>query len=137
MRLYTVVPALERRCFSDYKVPGAPGYVIEKDTMVLIPATAIHRDPEFYPNPHVFNPDHFTPERVQARDSVAWLPFGDGPRNCIGMRFGQMQARIGLAMLLHRFKFSRANETEVPIKIDNTNAICGSKGGIFLKVEKV
>jgi len=74
---------------------------------------------------------------VKERDSVEWLPFGDGPRNCIGMRFGQMQARIGLALLINRFKFSVCEQTTIPIVYSKKTFLISSETGIFLKVERV
>ena len=56
--------------------------------------------------PEVFRPERFDPEEVLKRNSIAWLPFGDGPRNCIGMRFGKMQSYVGLVSLLKDYKFS-------------------------------
>ncbi|KAH8246309.1 hypothetical protein KR032_001836, partial [Drosophila birchii] len=90
-----------------------------------------------YPDPTRFDPDRFTPEKVAARDSVEWLPFGDGPRNCIGMRFGQMQARIGLAQIISRFKLSVCDQTEIPLKFDPMSVILGTVGGIYLRLERV
>ncbi|TDG38385.1 hypothetical protein AWZ03_015193, partial [Drosophila navojoa] len=118
-------------------VPGYPNYVIKKGMPVLIPSAAMHRDEKLYPEPNRFNPDNFEPEKVKNRDSVEWLPFGDGPRNCIGKRFGEMQARIGLAMLIKNFKFSVCEKTTIPIKYDKTTFVVASDGGIYLKVERV
>lgn len=97
----------------------------------------MHRDERFYPNPDRFNPDNFTPERVKNRDSVEWLPFGDGPRNCIGMRFGEMQARIGLAMLVKNFRFSVCDQTPIPMKYNIKSFLLNSESGIFLRVERI
>ncbi|KAH8250707.1 hypothetical protein KR032_000240, partial [Drosophila birchii] len=137
LRLYTLVPHLERKALKDYMVPGNPKFAIEKGTQVLIPACAFHRDEKLYPDPTRFDPDRFTPEKVAARDSVEWLPFGDGPRNCIGMRFGQMQARIGLAQIISRFKLSVCDQTEIPLKYNPKSFVLGTIGGIYLRLERV
>ncbi|XP_037953641.1 probable cytochrome P450 6a21 [Teleopsis dalmanni] len=137
LRLYTVLPVLNRKSLEDYVVPDNPKYVIKKGTPILIPAGAIHRDEKYYPNPNQFNPDNFSPDKVKERDTVEWLPFGDGPRNCIGMRFGQMQSRIGLAYLLRDFRFSVCKETIIPMKYDKKSFLISSEGGIYLKVEKI
>ncbi|XP_037947258.1 cytochrome P450 6a9-like isoform X2 [Teleopsis dalmanni] len=137
LRLYTVIPVLNRQCLNDYVVPGHPNYVIKKDMLVYIPAGAIHRDPKYYPNPDVFNPDNFTPEKVKERESVHYLAFGDGPRNCVGMRFGQMQTRIGLALLLKNFRFSVCSETQIPLKYSKKHFLLATESGIYLKAERV
>ena len=105
--------------------------------MVLIPADAIHRDPEIYPDPEKFDPERFSPEETQKRHPLTWLPFGDGPRNCIGMRFGKMQTYIGLSYLLRHYKFRLSSKTQNPLQFDNQSIINSVKGGIFLSVEQI
>jgi len=128
---------LNRECLEDFVVPDNPKYVIKKGMPVLIPCGAMHRDEKLYANPNTFDPDNFTPERVKERDSVEWLPFGEGPRNCIGMRFGQMQTRIGLSFLLKDFKFSVCDQTTIPMVYNKKTFLISSETGIFLKAERV
>lgn len=68
--------------------------------MALIPVYAIHHDSEIYEKPEGFRPERFSAEEVKNRPSGSFLSFGDGPRGCIAMRFGMMEAQIGLMMLL-------------------------------------
>ncbi|ALC42185.1 Cyp6a8, partial [Drosophila busckii] len=136
LRLYTIVPHLSRNALNDYVVPGHPKLVIERGTQVILPACAYHRDEDLYPNPEKFDPERFSPEMVAARDSVEWLPFGDGPRNCIGMRFGQMQTRIGLTQLIRNFKFTVCDKTEQKLTYDPKSIVL-SVNGIYLRVERV
>lgn len=108
--------------------------VIEKGTMCIIPVDSITHDPEIFPEPDLFNPDRFSPEEVQRRHPMAWLPFGDGPRNCIGMRFGRMQVYIGLVELLSKFRLLKCDQTIYPMVFAKSDLLT-SEGGIYLKVE--
>ncbi|KAH8345439.1 hypothetical protein KR084_000553 [Drosophila pseudotakahashii] len=137
LRLYTIVPNLDRMAAKRYVVPDHPKFVIEAGQSVIIPSSAIHHDPSIYPEPYEFRPERFSPEESTNRPSVAWLPFGDGPRNCIGLRFGQMQARIGLALLIKNFKFSTCSKTSEPLIYDPRSFVLGVKDGIYLKIEAV
>ncbi|XP_017960093.1 cytochrome P450 6a2-like [Drosophila navojoa] len=137
LRLYTLGPFLERKALDDYVVPGHPKYVIEKGTQIILPAVGYHMDEDLYPEPEKFDPERFSPEQVAARDSVEWLPFGDGPRNCVGMRFGQMQTRIGLVQLIRNFKFTVCDKTDIPLTYDPKSLVLGTIGGIYLRAERV
>lgn len=81
--------------------------VIEKGINIFIPTIALHHDPKFYPQPKKFDPERFLGDQKTGRTIVdrPYLPFGDGPRNCIGMRLGKINAIVGLASLLQKFHF--------------------------------
>uniref|UniRef100_T1PAM1 Cytochrome P450 n=1 Tax=Musca domestica TaxID=7370 RepID=T1PAM1_MUSDO len=137
LRLHTPLPVLNRHALEDYPVPGHPKYVIRKDMPVIIPAICLHRDEQYYPYPDVFNPDNFTPEQVALRDPVLYLPFGDGPRNCIGLRFAKMQMMVGLSLLLSKFKFTICERTPVPMKYDKENFMLTPEKDLYLKVSRI
>lgn len=136
LRKHPILAHLLREANEDYKVPGTE-IVIEKGTTILIPVHSIHHDPEIYPDPERFDPSRFEPEAIKERNPYAYLAFGDGPRNCIGERFGKMQAKIGIISLLRSFKFSVSHRTEVPLILSNRSFPLGSKNGIHLKVERI
>ena len=121
---------------SDYKVPNTE-YILKKGSLAVISTYAIHHDPEFYPNPMEFNPDNFTDENIQSRPATAFLPFGEGPRNCIGARFGMMQARLGLIGSLRKFQFSLAPTMDNPVKIEKNKIITTPDGGMWLRVQRL
>ena len=125
-----------RKVKKDYLIPNTK-YVIEKDTLVIIPVHAIHRDPEIYPNPDTFDPERFTTENIAARHPFAWLPFGEGPRNCIGLRFGMMQTRIGLATILNNFSVSPTSNTPIPMVFKTNSNVLSPEGGMHLRIESV
>lgn len=117
LRMYPPVLVLNRACNKDYPIPGTDR-VLEKDTKVFIPVLAIHHDEEFYPNPEKFDPERFSDENKKERHPYAFLPFGEGPRQCIGLRFGYIQTKIGLLTMLKQFKFTLHPSVSYPIRFD-------------------
>lgn len=136
LRKYPPLGNLFRITKEDYPVPGTD-HVLEKDTRVWIPVHAIHHDPEYYPDPEMFDPERFSPKEVAKRDPILWLPFGDGPRNCVGLRFGMMQARVGLVMLLNNFEFFRCTKTPLALEFKYDSFILTIAGGLYLKLKKI
>lgn len=77
LRKYPPFVNLNRIVRKDYKIPGTD-VVLKKGTSVYVPAYAIQRDPDIYPEPDLFKPERFSSENVRERHSMAWLPFGEG-----------------------------------------------------------
>lgn len=121
---------------NDYKVPDT-NMIIKKGKSVVIPVYAIHHDPEYYPDPEKYDPERFSPEETKKRHPMAWLAFGEGPRNCIAMRFGMMQTRIGIISLLRDFKFSTCNGTPIPMVFGPSPIVLSSKDCIYLRIEPI
>lgn len=136
--MYPIVPNLSRRVTSDYNVPDTD-IVLPQGLQCLIPIYAIQNDPEVYPNPEIFNPDRFSKEEVQNRHMSAYLPFGEGPRICIGMRFGIMETKIGLAKLLLNHQFSKCSKSYKKIVFNPKNfaTTISPLGGMFLNVQPI
>ncbi|XP_052870415.1 probable cytochrome P450 6a19 [Anopheles cruzii] len=136
LRKYSPAPTLSRIASKDYPVPGTK-HVIPKGQTVLVPVHGIHHDSEYYPDPDRFLPERFDEQTKASRNPYAFLPFGEGPRNCIGLRFGLMQARIGMAVLLKHFHFTLSPKTPVPLRASPSNTVFTIDGGLFLKVQTV
>lgn len=88
LRLYGPVTKLTRLASKDYDVPGSK-LTIRKGTFIMIPVYAIHTDPEIFPDPLKFDPERFSDENKKKRHPMAYLAFGEGPRNCVGLYFLQ------------------------------------------------
>ncbi|XP_013420933.1 cytochrome P450 3A41-like [Lingula anatina] len=90
---------------------------IPKGMSVRCNIYSIHMDPGHWgpPDPSLFCPERFTAERIVKRHPMAWLPFGAGPRNCIGMRFALMEAKMTLACLVKKFSVETCAETQIPL----------------------
>ncbi|KAK9884813.1 hypothetical protein WA026_009040 [Henosepilachna vigintioctopunctata] len=135
LRKYPPLAGLSRICTKEYKVPGSH-IVLEKGVRVMIPVSGIHHDPDYYPNPEIFDPDRFTEENKKTRPAFSFLPFGEGPRVCIGARFGMMQTKVGLSALLLNYEFSVNSRTEEPLQYDIHSFIISTKGGMWLDFKK-
>ncbi|XP_020296146.1 cytochrome P450 4C1-like isoform X2 [Pseudomyrmex gracilis] len=100
LRLYPSVPNISRTLAEDIKCQS---YIVPANVYVNIDIYAVHRDPHFWPNPDVFDPDRFLPDQVQNRHPYCYIPFSAGPRNCIGQRFAMYELKAMIAPLVHQF----------------------------------
>ncbi|KAB0797624.1 hypothetical protein PPYR_08617 [Photinus pyralis] len=136
LRKYPVLPFLDRMTMSDYKIPNSKT-IIEKGTPVYIPLFALHCDPEYFPNPDLFDPERFSSENKSKLQNFVYIPFGDGPRNCIGERFGLITTKMGLVQLLSEFQVERSSDTPVPIKFETKTFLLASDIGLPMKFRKI
>ena len=97
-------------CFS--VLTGDTGLVIAKGMAVQIPVFAIHYDSEYHPNPKQFDPNRFMAENRHRLIPYTYLPFGTGPRNCVGMRFALMNIKTAIIKIINKFKFIRTENTK-------------------------
>lgn len=94
-----------RKCSERYQIPGTDQF-IDKGTIVHIPIVAVHRDAKYYEEPDKFDPERFMDgDANKFNDQSVYMPFGDGPRNCIGLRLAQLQVKLGLLAMLKQFRF--------------------------------
>jgi len=121
----------------DFRVPNTD-IVIEKGMGVLIPAAGIHMDPEIFPDPQKFDPDRFSPEETEKRHPYSFLPFGEGPRICIGMRFAVVEMKIALAKILMNYEFTLdRSKTSVPIQYEPDRILLAPNQGIVINFKKI
>lgn len=83
-RMCSITAFIPRVATQDYKVPGMQSFTIKKGQDVIIPMDCIHNDPKYYPDPETFNPERFSKEEIAKRPKGTFIPFGLGPRQCIG-----------------------------------------------------
>lgn len=83
LRKYPLLPFLDRKCVADYKVPNSD-LVIPSGTSIYISLNGLQWDPKYFPDPEKFDPFRFSDERKEEITPFTYMPFGEGPRNCIG-----------------------------------------------------
>lgn len=137
LRMYPPVPMLNRECTMEYKIPGTDS-IIPKGTSIIIPLYALHHDDQFYTNPEQFDPNRFSAENLVDKTPVnmPYIPFGDGPRNCIGMRLGRMQTKLGLITVLQDYTWSLAGNTKKPLVMSAKSVVLMPLDGLELRVTK-
>ncbi|KAK9295402.1 hypothetical protein QLX08_010289 [Tetragonisca angustula] len=102
LRLYPSVPHISRKVEKDIKLSN---YVIPTNAVISLNIFDAQRNPRFWPNPEVFDPDRFLPENSKGRHPYVYIPFSAGPRNCIGQRFAMLELKTTLSLLLDNYYF--------------------------------
>eukprot|EP00958_Prasinococcus_capsulatus_P021048 scaffold2804_cov371-Prasinococcus_capsulatus_cf.AAC.15 len=111
LRKYSVVPAVTRTCVKDdqYEVASKGGKVdiltVPRGTTVILNIEAAHNDPTVWADPEKFDPERFLGDVDANREPYAFLPFIQGPRNCLGQHLALLEARVVLAYLVRAFDF--------------------------------
>ena len=113
MRLYPPVPSLSRTALED---DAASACFIPKGALVVISPYLLHRHEMLWQAPEQFSPERFLPGPRDAISRYAYLPFGAGPRVCIGQQFAMVEAVLVLATLLRRLRFDYAGD-EAPMPV--------------------
>ncbi|XP_078237402.1 cytochrome P450 3A29-like [Pogona vitticeps] len=114
LRLYPPAGRVDRICKNTVEIHGV---TIPKGTVVMIPAFVLHRLPEYWPEPEEFRPERFSKDNKETFDPYTFLPFGTGPRNCIGMRFALLAVKVAVVVLLQNFFFRTCKETPMPLEL--------------------
>ncbi|XP_011263150.2 cytochrome P450 9e2 [Camponotus floridanus] len=132
LRMYPAGLALDRLCLKDFELPptlpGMKSFTLKKGHAIWIPIYGLHHDPQYFKEPGKFDPERFLGERKkESLNCGAYLPFGLGPRMCIGNRFALLETKVLLFHLLARCDFEPCERTSMPLKL--------SKGGFTLKPE--
>ncbi|XP_046574684.1 cytochrome P450 3A29-like [Haliotis rubra] len=131
LRLYPPAVRFEREAADDIVISGV---CIPKNTMVIAPVFAMNRDPNVFPDPDIFQPERFSTENKSRLGQYDFMPFGMGPRSCIGMRMAMVETKMGLARMLQHFKFVRSDQTQVPLTFRKSPLLQPEKG-IWLKLQ--
>jgi len=134
MRVYPPIAQIGRWASEERTICGV---TIPKHVAVVAAIWALHHDPRFWKDPWKFDPERFAPENRDKIVEMTYMPFGEGPRNCIGRRFAIMEAKMALVETLRRYTFAPCDRTPDPLPVRNkglTNSVVGDE--LWLKMTK-
>ncbi|XP_021705962.1 probable cytochrome P450 9f2 [Aedes aegypti] len=135
LRLWPPAPFVDRYCVKDYLFDDGQGtrIPIEKGQIVWFPITALHHDAKYFPEPNRFDPERFSEQNRPKINPGAYLPFGVGPRNCIGSRFALMEVKAIVYHLVKNFTLERSGKSRVPLKLEKSYIAMIVEGGMWLE----
>jgi cytochrome P450 len=128
LRLYPPVYLMARIATADTSLAG---HDIPKHTIILVSPYALHRRADLWPDPCRFDPDRFSAANAARQPQDAFIPFGDGPRICIGAHFAQLEAPLVLARLFQRADFTLASDAPV---LPDAGATLRPRNGVPMKI---
>jgi cytochrome P450 len=132
MRLYPPVWTMSRTAVNDDEIGGV---YIPAGSEILIFPYITQRHPRWWPDAETFRPERFAPENSAARPRYAYLPFGAGPRTCIGLNFAMTEILAVLALILQRFRLRLAIDPE---KVQPEPSVTlQAKPGVPVRLEKI
>ncbi|XP_025161404.1 cytochrome P450 4C1-like isoform X2 [Harpegnathos saltator] len=133
LRLFPIAPVILRRLDENLQIGE---YILPKGAEVFIGIIHMHRNEKYWPNALTFDPDRFLPENIKNIHPYCYIPFSNGPRNCIGSRYGMMSMKVVISTLLRTFvlKVDRRMEiNEIELKME---MLLGSRKPLKVRIEK-
>ncbi len=128
MRIFPPVYLLGRRCEKSTTIGG---HFVKKNSILMINILGIHRREDLFPDPEVFRPERFLGDMEKQLPRSAYMPFGGGPRVCIGNHFALMEGHVLLATLLRRYRFDLASP-HTPVQMEPLVTL-RPRGGLMMK----
>ena len=138
-RCHAAICYMHKVCTEESELQGSDGltYRVKPGTDIFISVHGLHSDPTYWIDPEVFDPERFNEERKQTIEKMTFLPFGEGPRICVGMRMAMLQMKACLANLLRNYKLELSPKTHIPLKISANHILSEVPDGIWVYISKL
>ena len=131
MRVYAPAPMIARVADKPTRIAGID---VDADALVFLPLYVIHRHEMLWDKPEVFWPQRFAPDNLRSIPKFAYMPFGTGPRTCVGNSFAMLESIALLAEFMRRVRF-RLVQAEDPVPV--ARITLRPKGGLTLAIDRV
>ncbi|KAK4875635.1 hypothetical protein RN001_012057 [Aquatica leii] len=139
LRLHSPLPVLERKSIKPYTIYPVMSHEIplhlKEGSLICIPVGALQHDENYFPNPKKFDPERFNNDNKHKIVPFTYMPFGAGPRNCIGSRFALLEIKLMLVELLQNFEIVPNEKTQIPLKLSKSNFNGIPDDGIWLALQ--
>uniref|UniRef100_A0A6M2CHS3 Putative cytochrome p450 midgut overexpressed n=1 Tax=Rhipicephalus microplus TaxID=6941 RepID=A0A6M2CHS3_RHIMP len=135
MRLYPPIITFTTRCAEeDYRCGK---YLIKKGTSVMVPTYQLHHDPQYWIEPDKFDPERFSPENKRSVNPTAYIPFGLGPRICLGQRLALAELASATAQVLRHYSISLGESEKRDLEMDTYSVMATPKEKVFVRLRRL
>jgi cytochrome P450 family 9 len=140
LRKWPAGVAVDRVCTKPYtiqpKTPDEKPVHLEKNALIWLPIMGLHRDPQYWPDPDRFDPERFSEENKANINPYAFLPFGSGPRNCLGSRFALLEIKTLFFYILSHFEIVPVEKTQIPLQLSRKTFNLTAEKGFWLGLKR-
>ncbi|CAD7083926.1 unnamed protein product [Hermetia illucens] len=134
LRKWPPAAATDRVCNKPYVISDEAGKTVKlyPGDVISIPIAGLHHDPDYFPNPDIFDPERFSPENKNQINPFTYLPFGVGPRGCLGSRLALMETKAIIFHLLSEFTFEASPRSRIPVALKRGSFQLRAKCGFWI-----
>lgn len=140
-RMYPTLAFIDRECRLEagqdsYSLEPISSFKVPNGFPIYIPTYALHHDEQYFPNAFTFDPERFSDEKKGTIPPYAYIPFGAGPRDCMGKRFGIISVTMGLINFLKDHSVEVCSKTQLTVEMNRKAMMLIPKQGLILRVRK-
>lgn len=122
LRLEPAVPILSKHCTKECYLKGPDGLScrVKPGDVAVVSMYGLHMDPKYWSEPEKFDPERFSKKQKSSRSKYIFLPFGEGPRICVGKRMALIELKVAMVQILKNYSLELSNKTVLPMKRDTS-----------------